>query len=134
LWKEVHRDFRFRHKNIRIYHECANIDLAVRVTSPAGADRMRKAGSRVVADLNGQDVHLNIAHTFSIHLIDHASGRYIGMVCHFNQCPKHKRECQVPGCALRPDAATLPTQTPSPERIELAGSVPAGEGMSGNKN
>ena len=44
LWKEVHHDSRFRHRNIRIYHECANIDLAVRVTSPAGADRMRKAG------------------------------------------------------------------------------------------
>ncbi len=118
LWKEVHHDPRFRHRNIRIYHEYANIDLAVRVTSPAGADRIRKAGSRVVADLNEQDIYLEIAlHTFSIHLIDHATGRYLGMACHFNQCPKHKRECQVPGCGAAAFVRILPGFRLKPHRL-----------------
>ena len=123
LWKEVHHDPRFRHRNIRIYHECANIDLAVRVTSPAGADRIRKVGSRVVADLNDQDVYLNIAHhTFSIHLIDYATGRYLGMACHFNQCPKHKRECQVPGCGAARFVRILPWFQLKPHRLNESNS------------
>ena len=109
LWKEVPHDPRLRHRNIRIYHECANIDLAVRVTSPIAADLMRKVCSRVVADLNEQEIYLNIAHhTFSTHLIDDATSRYLGMVCHFNRCPKHKRECQVPGCGATPFVQILP--------------------------
>jgi len=123
LWKEVHRDSRFRHRNIRIYHECANIDLAVRVTSPTGADRMRKVSSRVVADLNDQEIHLHIAHhTFSIHLIDDATGHYLGMACHFNQCPKRKRECQVPGCGAAPFVRILPGFQLKPHRLNESNS------------
>lgn len=109
LWKEISYHQRLRRKNIRIYHECANIDLAVRVASPANANLMRKACSQVVNDLNEQDIYLHIAHhTFSIHLIDHADSRYLGMVCHFNKCPKHKFECRVPGCGRNRFVQILP--------------------------
>lgn len=112
-WKAIKErgDLQERHVQVAI-------DLTVRVTSPSGADRMRKAGSRVVADLNGLDLHLNIAHhAFSIHLTDHASGRYLGMVCHFNQCPKHKRECLVPGCRAAPFVRILPRFQLKPHRL-----------------
>ena len=123
LWKEVPHHPRLRHRNIRVYHECANIDLAVRVTSPVAADRMCKACSRVVADLTEQEIYLNIAHhTFSIHLIDDATDRYLGMACHFNQCPKHKRECQVPGCGAAPFVRILPDFKLKPHRLNSSNS------------
>lgn len=118
LWKEVPRHSRLRHKNIRIYHECANIDLAVRVTSPSGAERMRKACSQVVNDLNEQDIYLNIAHhSFSIHLIDQTHNRYLGVVCHFNKCPKHKFECRVPECGANRFVQILPWFRLKPRRL-----------------
>jgi hypothetical protein len=118
LWKEVPRFSRLRHRNIRIFHECANIDLAVRVTSPANADRMRKACSQVVNELNERDIHLNIAHhTFSVHLIHQTDNRYLGMVCHFNKCPKHKFECQVPGCGANRFVRILPWFKLKPQRL-----------------
>lgn len=118
LWKEVPRFPRLGHRKIRIFHECANIDLAVRVTSPANADRMRKACSQVVNDLNEREIYLNIAHqTFSIHLIDHAHNRYLGMVCHYNQCPKHKFECRVPGCGANRFVRILPWFQLKPHRL-----------------
>lgn len=118
LWKEVPRHQRLRERKIRIYHECANIDLAVRVNLPVRADKMRKACTLVVNDLTAKDIYLNIAHhTFCIHLIEHQSNRYLGMVCHFNQCPKHKRECQVPGCGAMPFIQVLPWFRLKPERL-----------------
>lgn len=109
LWKEVPYHSRLRHKNISIYHECANIDLAVWVTSPAGADLMRRSCSQVVADLTDEDIFLNIAHhTFCIHLINQSDNRYLGMVCHFSKCPKGKRECMVRGCGANRFVQILP--------------------------
>ncbi len=98
-----------RRHPFRLYHECANIDLAVRVTPPAAADRIRNACSHLVADLNDQEIHLNIAHhTCSVHLIAAATGRYLGRACHFNRCPKHQPECQAPGCGAASFVRILP--------------------------
>jgi len=54
---------------------------------------------------------------FSIHLIDHADNRYLGMVCHFNKCPKHKFECQVPGCGANRFVQILPWFRLKPRRL-----------------
>ena len=72
----------------------------------------------MVNDLNEQDIYLDIAHhTFSIHLIDHADSRYLGMVCHFNKCPKHKFECRVPGCGRNRFVQILPWFRLKPQRL-----------------
>lgn len=118
LWKEVPYHNRLRQRNIRIFHECANIDMAVWVTSPAKADLMRKACSQVVNDLVSKDIHLSIAHhSFSIHLIQEADNHYLGMVCHYNQCPKHKPECRVRGCGVHPFVQILPWFRLKPGRL-----------------
>jgi hypothetical protein len=63
-------------------------------------------------------IYLNIAHhTFSIHLIDHADSHYLGMVCHFNKCPKHKFECRVPGCGANRFVQILPWFRLKPRRL-----------------
>ncbi|TVR53282.1 MAG: hypothetical protein EA425_03610, partial [Puniceicoccaceae bacterium] len=117
LWKDVPRHSRLRHRKIQVYHECGNIDLAVWVTSPAKADLMRKASSQVVNDLNSKEVYLSIAHhSFSVHLIREKDDRYLGMVCHYNRCPKHKPECSVPGCGAHPFVQILHVFRLKPER------------------
>jgi hypothetical protein len=118
LWKEVPRFRRLRQHNIWIYHECANIDLAVWVTSPAIANQIRKTCSQVVNELNSKEIYLAIAHhTFSMHLIEQSSNHYLGVVCHFNQCPKHKQECSVPGCGANAFVQILPWFKLKPERL-----------------
>jgi hypothetical protein len=118
LWKEVSRHRRLRQKDISVFHECGNIDLAVWVNSPAPAEQMRKACSQVVRDLDDQEIYLGIAHhLFSIHLIQAPENRYLGMVCHFNKCPKHKPECQVPGCGANRFVQILPWFRLKPERL-----------------
>ncbi len=124
LWKEVPRFSRLKHRRIKVYHECNNIDLAVWVTSPAGASHMRKAASSTVNDLVASGIHFNLAHHhFSIHLVDHASNRYLGMVCHYSQCPKHKPECQVPGCGADKFVQILPWFKFKPERLNSHNSL-----------
>ena len=73
---------------------------------------MRKACSWVVADLTEQEIYLNIAHhTFSIHLIDD-----------FSRWPKHKRECQVPGCGAAPFVRILLDFKLKPHRLNSSNS------------
>jgi len=118
LWKEGSYHSRLRQRQIQVYHECANIDLAVWVTSPAGADGIRKEAAQVVRELTDKNVYLSIAHhTFSIRLIQETDGTYLGMVCHFNKCPKHKRECEVPGCGAHPFVQILPWFRLEPDRL-----------------
>ncbi len=41
----------------------------------------------------------------------------LGMVCHFNQCPKHKIECRVPGCGAHRFVQILPWFQHKPHRL-----------------
>lgn len=109
LWKEVPCFSRLRERRIKIYHECHNIDLAIWVTSTARADDMRRLTSHTVNELLDNDVHLSVAHHhFCMHLVDQATGRYLGMVCHYNKCPKQKEACRVPGCGAQKFVQVLP--------------------------
>lgn len=118
LWKEVPRFSRFRHRRIKLYHECANIDLAVWTTDAAVSPAIRKCCGRIPNELTAQGVHLGIAsHHFSVHLIDAPAARYLGMVCHFSQCPKGKPECRVPGCGKSPFVQILPWFELKPARL-----------------
>lgn len=118
LWKEVPRFFRLRQSRIMVYHECANIDLAIRVTHAGRAGSMRKVCSDLIRELVDHDIHLSIAnHHFCLHLIDAGTNRYLGMVCHYNQCPKHKDPCRVPGCGVTKFVRILPWFRFKPERL-----------------
>jgi hypothetical protein len=41
------------------------------------------------------------SHQVDIFLLD-ATGDYLGRLCHFNQCPKHKPQCRPDGCGKVP--------------------------------
>lgn len=120
LWKEVanYSRARFRRRGIKVFHECRNIDMAVWVSSADQVEVMRKAAGRTVWELNEDDTYLSVAHHhFSVHLVDEKSGEYLGMVCHFNKCPKRKPECCVPGCGRDAFVRILPGFRLRPERL-----------------
>jgi hypothetical protein len=118
LWKEVPGSYRFRTRRIKIYHHCNNIDIAVWNTSPDVAPAIRQAHVITVKELLASDIHLSIAqHSFCTHLIDQATSSYHGMVCHYNQCPKHKPACEVKGCGTDKFVQILPWFRLKPERL-----------------
>jgi hypothetical protein len=78
-------------------HEPKDLDLAVWVDSGADLNRLRVEASRAVNHL-WDDKRIGVAHhQVDIFLLDGAN-RYLGRLCRFNQCPKDKPECRVPGC------------------------------------
>jgi hypothetical protein len=80
--------------------------------------------SAVVNELLDNEVHFQIAHHFfSTHLIDQATGKYHGMVCHYGQCPKRQKEaCRVPGCGEHKFVRVLPEFQLKPERLHMLNS------------
>jgi predicted nucleotidyltransferase len=78
-------------------HEPKDVDLAVWLDAATDLDQLRKLSAHALHRL-WQEKEIGVAHhQVDIFLLD-ASGDYIGRLCHFNQCPKHKPECRVAGC------------------------------------
>jgi hypothetical protein len=60
-------------------------------------------------------------HQVDVFLLD-AAGTYLGRLCCFNECPKHKPECRADGCGKVPflqqhDEFVLHTGSLRPEHI-----------------
>ncbi len=90
------------------YHECTNIDLAIRVTHAGRAGSMRKVCSDLIRELVDHDIHLSIAnHHFCLHLIDAGTNRYLGMVCHYNMS-QTQGSLPRPGCVRRSSSRSCP--------------------------
>ncbi len=43
-----------------------------------------------------------VSNQLDIFLFEPGSDRYLGRLCRFNQCPKERRDCLVPGCGAIP--------------------------------
>jgi hypothetical protein len=103
LWKEVPRFSEFRHAGIEVWHECKDLDLAVWISSQYRLGALRRA--RDVALRKGYESGEGPStanHQVDIFLIEPGTDRYLGRLCNFNACPKHKPECRVPGCGAVP--------------------------------
>lgn len=99
LWKEVPRFREFRRAGIEIWHECKDLDLAVWLSSLHGLNSLRRARDLALRDayLAGTEVS-TASHEVDIFLIEPGTDRYIGRLCSYNECPKGKPDCEVPGC------------------------------------
>ncbi|MDF1554064.1 MAG: nucleotidyltransferase domain-containing protein [Deferrisomatales bacterium] len=98
LVKEIPRFVEFRRHRIAVYHECSDVDLAVWVDTVEGLEALRKTRSRVVGRLV-EEIGGGLAHHHvEIFLLDWVSGRYLGRLCTFAQCPKGKIDCETEGC------------------------------------
>ena len=99
LWKEVPRFSDFRRERIEVWHECRDLDLALWIESQQRLREIHRAANRALskAFASGADTSV-VPHQLDIFMFDPASDAYLGRLCSFNQCPKGKRDCLVPGC------------------------------------
>lgn len=88
---------------IRILHECADLDLAVWMTSMDRLKELKRAMSRGLALVQETAFGGVAHHQVDAHLFDAATDGYQGRLCYFGQCPKPgKRECFVRHCGDKP--------------------------------
>ncbi|SFI13790.1 hypothetical protein SAMN05216304_1011048 [Bosea sp. OK403] len=103
LWKEVPRFREFRREGVEVWHECGDLDLAVWIESQRRLGELRQAGVRALRQAYEAGAGMSVVgHELDVFLIEPASDRYLGRLCSFNQCPKGKRDCLVPGCGETP--------------------------------
>ena len=99
LWKEVPRFSDFRRARIEVWHECRDLDLALWVDSQDRLGELRRAGSVALRKAYEAGAEMSVAaHQLDVFLFEPGSDRYLGRLCSFNQCPKGKPACLVPGC------------------------------------
>lgn len=103
LWKEVPRFQEFRRRGIEVWHECGDLDLALWVNAQSRLGEMRRAGSRALRKAYESGTGMSVAdHQLDVFLFEPESDCYLGRLCSFNQCPKGKTDCLVPGCGATP--------------------------------
>lgn len=99
LRKEVPRFREFRTAGIEVWHECADLDLAVWLDSLERLGDMRRALGTALRAAHEAGTGLSIAgHQADVFLFEPTSDRYLGRLCSFNTCPKGKPDCLVFGC------------------------------------
>ncbi len=82
-------------------HEPKDVDLAVWLDDVVDLDSLRKLSAQALNRL-WHDTEAGVAHhQVDIFFLD-ATGKYLGRLCHFNQCPKHKPQCRADGCGKVP--------------------------------
>jgi hypothetical protein len=122
LWKEVPRFREFRLQGIEVWHECGDLDLALWVTSQERLDSLRRAADRALRTAYEAGTGVSIAaHQLDVFLIEPGSDRYLGRLCAFNQCPKGKTDCLVPGCGAVAFNKRVAGFTPQADLLAPAG-------------
>jgi len=121
LWKEVPRFSEFRRARIEVWHECADLDLAVWLDSQESLGAMRRALAVALNDAFRAGMNMSVtAHQVDVFLFDANSDRYLGRLCRYNQCPKGKRDCLVPGCGTVPFNRVIDGFRPYADIVDLA--------------
>ncbi|MDB5556252.1 MAG: hypothetical protein JWL86_6236 [Rhizobium sp.] len=99
LWKEIPRFSPFRRSGIEIWHECGDLDLALWADSQGRLGEIRRAADRALRNAFEAGAGISVvSHQLDVFLIEPGTDRYLGRLCSFNQCPKDKPACFVPGC------------------------------------
>jgi hypothetical protein len=98
LKREVPRFREYRQAGIELWHECKDVDLAVWIDRIDNLEALGKAERRAVQRFYEETGIGTAHHQVDIFLIEPGSNRYLGRLCWYNQCPKGKRDCLVPGC------------------------------------
>lgn len=121
LWKEVPRFREFRRARIEIWHECADLDLALWLDSQERLGALRRAAALALRGAYESGIGISVAdHELDVFLIEPGTGRYTGRLCEFNQCPKGKRDCLAPGCGAIPFNKRVAEFTPHADLLAPA--------------
>lgn len=121
LWKEVPRFREFRREGVEVWHECGDLDLALWIESQHRLGELRRAAVRALRRAYEAGAGMSVAsHELDVFLIEPASDRYLGRLCSFNQCPKGRRDCLVPGCGEIPFSKRIADFEPRPDLLAPA--------------
>src|SRR6185437_15129805 len=113
LWKEIPRFSDFRLQRIEVWHECADLDLALWLDSQHRLREIRRAGDRALRTACETGVGISVAdNQVDLFLFDPTTDNYLGRLCKYNECPKGKRDCLVPGCGTIPFNGIFPDFVP----------------------
>lgn len=122
LWKEVPRFREFRRERIEVWHECADLDLALWVDSQERLGELRRAAEQALRESCAAGTGVSVAgNQLDIFLIEPRSNGYLGRLCKFNACPKGKRDCLVPGCGTIPFNKRVADFVPHADLLAAAG-------------
>ncbi len=102
LWKEVPRFSNYRRAGIALWHECADVDIAVWLDH---LDRLREMRRRInrALPIIFEETGLGVAsHQLDIFVLEPGTDRYLGRMCQFKACPAGKAECLAPECGTTP--------------------------------
>jgi hypothetical protein len=102
LEREVPRFEPFRRHGVEILHECKDVDLAVWLDRTDGLAALGRARGQAVGRLLAETGVGVAHHQVDIFLFEPATNAYLGRLCSFGECPKGKRDCEVPGCGRAP--------------------------------
>jgi hypothetical protein len=103
LWKEVSRFGGFRRQHIEVWHECSDLDLALWLDSQERLGDLRRAASHALLRAYERGTGAGIVtEQLDIFLFAARSEQYLGRLCRYNECPKGKPQCFVPGCGTVP--------------------------------
>lgn len=121
LWKEVPRFREFRRAGIEIWHECKDLDLAMWISSQLRLGAVRRARDAAIRRSYESGKGPSTAnHQVEIFLIEPGTDKYLGRLCSFNECPKGKPECLVPGCGAVPFNKCAEGFIPHPDLLASA--------------
>jgi hypothetical protein len=90
---------RYRRRRIEILHECADLDLAVWLTTLDNLKSLKNLMARALNAIQNTPSGGVAHHQVDVHVFDSEPAGYRGRLCYFGQCPKEgKMECLVPHC------------------------------------
>ena len=84
-WKEVPRFSPYRRANIRLWHECKDVDLALWLSDHQNLNGIRKTKDRALHDMHGAGEPGVASHQVDTFLLEPVTNRYLGRLCQFAQ-------------------------------------------------
>lgn len=121
LWKEVPRFRAYRRLRIEVWHECSDLDLALWVSSQTRLGDLRGAAASALRAAFEAGAAMSVPdNNLDVFLIEPGTDRYLGRLCSFSVCPKHKEECLAPGCGTIPFNKSVPGFKPTHDLLAPA--------------
>ena len=106
-----------------VWHECADIDLAVWVNDLSVLKSLQRARGQALNFLLATHGIGVAHHQVDIFIMKPENDRYLGRLCTFGACPKEKRECNTSGCGKTPLLKAVEGFTWRPDAIHPAHSI-----------
>jgi hypothetical protein len=107
-----------RRRGYQVTRQCEDLDLAVWVSDLGCLKALQRARSVTPTEYYRATNYGIAQHMIDVFLMEPGTGRYLGRLCPFKDCPKQgKMECFVPGCGATQHLKQHLEFTLSPEAL-----------------